>query len=87
MFPGTVRCNIYYPNDKDSDLNLLAQQQVQGFVIMEHLALTSTDNAACMGLNCCPGNGHLDQGFWRAQQPLKLYLQANKMGARYCVPQ
>ena len=37
MFPGTVGCNIY-PNDEDSDLNPPTRQQVQGFLIMEHLA-------------------------------------------------
>ena len=37
MFLGMVGCNIY-PDNEDSDLNPLTQQQVWGFLIMECLA-------------------------------------------------
>ena len=43
MFLGAIGCNIY-PDHENSDLNPPSQQQVWGFVIMEHLAPVPQSN-------------------------------------------
>ena len=44
-FPGTIRSNMH-PNNKNSDLNPPMCQQIQAFLLMEHLAPTASHNQA-----------------------------------------